>query len=316
MSPLGDIGGNFRFRNIVLSALMNSPLADTNPAFEALLYYLWQSHGFDFTGYKRPTLMRRVQYRMQMLPMESYSNYIDYLKKQPEEFFHLFNTIEINVTKFFRNASAWDYVTAQVIPQIIANQAPDKPIRAWSAGCASGEETYTLAMVLAEALGMEQFRSRVQIFGTDVDKEALSQARQGSYLCTEVEGIPDDLLEKYFEPANGRYVFRKDLRRCIIFSHHNLIEDAPMSKIDLLVCRNTLIYFNLDAQIRVLVRFHFSMKDNGFLFLGNTEIVPSAIATLFKPMNLQNRIFTKYPKDNLSPRLLVKALKSSQPRGK
>jgi two-component system CheB/CheR fusion protein len=171
-------------------------------------------------------------------------------------------------------------------------------------------------MVLAEALGMEQFRSRVQIFGTDVDKEALSQARQGSYLCTEVEGIPDDLLEKYFEPANGRYVFRKDLRRRIIFSHHNLIEDAPMSKIDLLVCRNTLIYFNLDAQIRVLVRFHFSMKDNGFLFLGNTEIVPSAIATLFQPMNLQNRIFTKCPRDNLNSRLLVKALKSSQLRGK
>lgn len=295
---------------------MNSPLSDTNSSFEALLHYLRLTHGFDFTGYKRPSLMRRVQGRMQMLPVESYSDYIDYLKEQPQEFLHLFNTIDINVTKFFRDASTWDYVTAQVIPQIITNQAPDKPIRAWSAGCASGEETYTLAMVLAEALGMEQFRSRVQIFGTDVDKEALTQARQGSYLCTEARGIPDDLLEKYFEPANGRYVFRKDLRRRIIFSHHNLIEDPPMSKIDLLVCRNTMIYFNLDAQIRVLVRFHFSLKENGFLFLGNTEIVPSAIATLFKPRNLQNRIFTKCPRDNLNSRLLVKALKSSQPRGK
>jgi len=295
---------------------MNSPLSDTNSSFEALLHYLRLTHGFDFTGYKRPSLMRRVQGRMQMLPVESYSDYIDYLKEQPQEFLHLFNTIDINVTKFFRDASTWDYVTAQVIPQIITNQAPDKPIRAWSAGCASGEETYTLAMVLAEALGMEQFRSRVQIFGTDVDKEALTQARQGSYLCTEAGRIPDDLLEKYFEPANGRYVFRKDLRRRIIFSHHNLIEDPPMSKIDLLVCRNTMIYFNLDAQIRVLVRFHFSLKENGFLFLGNTEIVPSAIATLFKPRNLQNRIFTKCPRDNLNSRLLVKALKSSQPRGK
>lgn len=284
---------------------------DTSPAFEALLYYLRQTRGFDFTGYKRPSLMHRVQHRMQMLPITTYSDYIDYLEKHQEEFTYLAQTIEINLTKFFRDASAWDYIATQVIPQILASQPLDRPIRVWSAGCASGEETYTLAIILAEALGVEQFRSRVQIYATDVDKEALGQARQGSYLRSQVEGIPDRFLEKYFEQAGDRYIFRKDLRSCIIFNHHNMIENAPMSKIDLLVCRNVLIYFNLETQVRVLVRFFFSLKDGGVLFLGNTETLPKEIAALFKWVNLHYRIFTKLPKVKLSPSLLIKALKRS-----
>ena len=156
---------------------------------------------------------------------------------------------------------------------------------------------------------MEQFCSRVQIYATDVDKEALGQALQGSYLSSQVEGIPDRFLEKYFEQAGDRYIFRKDLRRCIIFNHHNVIENAPMSKIDLLVCRNVLIYFNLETQVRVLVRFFFSLKDGGVLFLGNTETVPKEIATLFNWVNLPYRIFSKLPKVKLSPSLLIKALK-------
>lgn len=290
---------------------MNSPLPDTNPAFEALLLYLRQTHGFDFTGYKRASLMRRVQHRMQMLPTESYSNYIDYLIEHPEEFLPLFNAIDINFTRFFRDTAAWDYIAAQIIPQILA-QPSNQPIRVWSAGCASGEETYTLAILLAEALGIEQFKARVQIFATDVDREALNQARQGSYFSSEVADLPGNLLEKYFEQADDHYIFRKDLRRCFIFNHHNLIQDAPMSKIDLLVCRNVLIYFTLEAQVRVLVRFYFGLKDSGFLFLGGTEVVPSEIANLFDRVGWRHRIFTKLPKVELSPRLLVKALKRPQ----
>ncbi len=286
---------------------MNSQ-TEANPCFEALLQYIKQTHNFDYTGYKRPSLIRRVQYRMNMISIESYSNYTNYLEKNPEEFLHLFNTIEINLTRFFRNASAWDYMAANVIPQIIASKSSNEPIRAWSAGCASGEETYSLAILLAEALGIEQFCSRVHIFGTDLDKDAISQARQGSYRSNQVTNIPNYLLEKYFEQVNDCYVFRKDLRRYISFSPHNLIEDAPMSKIDLLACRNTLIYFSLETQIRVLVRFHFGLKENGFLFLGHTEIVPPEITSLFKGINYEHHILTKLPK-SLHPRLLVRALK-------
>lgn len=291
---------------------MHTP-PDPNTELETLLNYLWQSHGFDFTGYRRSSLTRRVNGRMQMLPVASYSEYTDYLKHHPEEFFPLFNTIEINFTSFFRDTSTWEYITTQIVPHLITSKPADKSIRIWSAGCASGEEIYTLAIVLAEALGEEQFRSRVQIFGTDVDKEVLKQARQGTYSSSAVMDIPGELLEKYFHQDGDRYVFRQDLRRSIIFCHHNLIQDAPMSKIDLLVCRNVLIYFNIETQVRVLVRFLFSLKESGFLFLGHTEIVPEEITALFSSVNLQHRVYTKLPSSKPPARLLTKALKKRQP---
>lgn len=286
---------------------MNLP-PDTYSAFEALLDYLKQNCGVDLTGYQRSSLMRRVHYRMKMLPIESYSNYIKYIDECPQEVLHLRDTIDINFTGFFRNSSTWDYLATNIIPQIIASKSSDEPIRVWSAGCASGEETYCLAILLAEALGVEQFCSRVQIFGTDVDEQAVNQARQASYNSSKITNIPDHLLNKYFEKADGCYVFLKDLSRRILFNKHNLILDAPMSKIDLLACRNVLIYFNLETQVRVLARFHFALKNNGFLLLGNTELVPSEITSLYRIVNLEHHLFTKLPA-KLHSRLLIKALK-------
>ena len=151
--------------------------SEHNPDFEALLNYIRFSRGFDFTGYKRSSLMRRVQKRMQAVEIESYTDYMDYLEVHPQEFVHLFNTILINVTSFFRDSSAWDYLAKEIIPQILARKELDKPIRVWSAGCASGQEAYTLAILLAEALGVEKFRDSVKIYATDMDEEALNQAR-------------------------------------------------------------------------------------------------------------------------------------------
>ena len=145
--------------------------------FDNLLYYLQQNRGFDFTGYKRPSLMRRVSRRMQMANIESFGEYTDYLEVHPEEFLQLFNTILINVTSFFRDPLAWDYLKGEIVPRILKEQEEGEPIRIWSAGCASGEETYSAAMVLAEAMGVESFRQRVKIYATDVDEEALNLAR-------------------------------------------------------------------------------------------------------------------------------------------
>lgn len=259
-------------------------------------------------GYKRSTLERRIQYRMSQLGIENYSDYLSYLEETEEEFAHLFSTIEINYTYFFRDRDSWDYLGQDVIPRIQATKQPDQPIRAWSAGCASGEETYTLAIVLAATLGIEQFNQRVRIFATDIDYDALRKARQGSYLEPEVTRIPPHLLNQYFERINDRYQVRRDLRAAISFHQHNLIQHAPMSKIDLLVCRNTLIYFDVDAQTKALVRFHFSLEDRGFLFLGKAEMVPSQLQ-LFKMLNLNHHVYTKLPKEYLSPRLFIKAFK-------
>ncbi len=212
--------------------------------FTKLLEYLRATRGFDFGGYKVSTLMRRVQKRMGEVGVESYADYIDFLEVHPDEFQPLFNTVLINVTSFFRDPPAWEYVAQEVLPRILADRAPDRPIRVWSAGCASGEEAYTIALLLVEALGEEAFRQRVKIYATDADEEALLQARQGSFEERQAGDIPAPLLEKYFERVNGRFVFRSDLRRSLIFGRHDLVQDAAISRVDLLVCRNALMYFN------------------------------------------------------------------------
>ena len=183
----------------------------------------------------------------------------------------------------------------------------DELIKVWSAGCASGQEAYTLAILLVEALGIEQFKQRVRIYGTDVDLEAIHQARQGSYKSAQVVGIPPAILARYFERTAESYIFRKDLRHPIIFTQSNLLQNAPFSQVDLLVCRNTLVYFNTEGQIQALVRFHFGLKDSGFLVLGNTETPTTHTdSVLFTPVNRQHRIFAKLPKA-YTPRLLITA---------
>ncbi|MBE9051395.1 PAS domain S-box protein [Nostocales cyanobacterium LEGE 11386] len=277
--------------------------AERDPDFENLLVYLRQSRGFDFTGYKRSTLMRRVRKRMQSLSIEGFADYLDYLEVYPEEFNQLFNTILINVTAFFRDTSAWEYLAEQVLPNLLARKNNSDQIRIWSAGCASGEEAYTLAMLMAELLGVEEFRQRVKIYATDVDEEALNQGRQAVYSAKDVQVVPPEFREKYFEVTGNNYVFRQDFRRSVIFGRHDLLQDAPISRLDLLVCRNTLMYFNSETQGRILARFHFALNDTGYLFLGKAEML-LIHSNLFTPVDLKNRIFTKVSVANVRDRLL------------
>nr|RNJ65723.1 MAG: PAS domain-containing protein [Leptolyngbya sp. IPPAS B-1204] len=281
-----------------------------NTEFEALLDYIRRSRGFDFTGYKRSSLTRRVNKRMQTVDIQGYGNYLDYLEVHPEEFNHLFNTLLINVTAFFRDRPAWDHLSSEILPHILHARDPKEPIRVWTAGCASGEEAYTIAIMLAELLGVEQFRERVKIYATDVDEEALNQARQATYLGPELHGLTAEQIEQFFEQNEDRYTFRKDLRRAVIFGRHDLIQDAPISKIDLLVCRNTLMYFNAETQSRILARFHFALRDGGFIFLGKAEMLLTH-SNLFTPVQLRYRIFTKVAKPNLRDRLLLMAQTNS-----
>lgn len=264
----------------------------TDEAFEALLRYMRDSRGFDFTGYKRTTLMRRVRHRMAQAGYNTFEEYLDVLQASSDEFSALFNTILINVTAFFRDPDAWEYITMDVIPRVLAERGPDDPIRVWSAGCASGQEAYTLAMVLAEALGPDAFRQRVKIYATDVDEDALTEARAATYDVKAVESVPTELLEKYFDPVNGRYIFHKDLRRAVIFGRNDLVKDAPISRVDLLVCRNTLMYMNAETQRNVLGRLHFALAAQGTLFLGHAEMLLSH-SDRFTPLNLKHRIFRK-----------------------
>ena len=275
---------------------------------DVLLDYLKGNRGFDFTGYKRGSLGRRIHKRMQSVGVHSFVDYVDFLEVHPEEYEVLFNTILINVTSFFRDESAWESLQREVLPELLSRKLPTDQIRVWSAGCASGEEAYTLAMVLAELVGPDAFKERVKIYATDVDQPALTRARAGLYSEHEVEGVPVPLRDKYFDQLDGQFAFKKEFRRHVIFGRHDLIQDAPISRVDLLVCRNTLMYFNAETQTRILARFHFALNDNGILFLGRAETI-LAHASTFSPVDLKRRISTKIPRGNLNlrDRLLLMA---------
>jgi two-component system CheB/CheR fusion protein len=268
-----------------------APVPGTSEEFEELLGHLRDNRGFDFTGYKRASLERRVRRRMSDVTISTYEEYRDRLEVDPEEFTALFNTILINVTSFFRDTEAWERLRSDLLPQLLAHR-PSGPIRAWSAGCASGQEAYTIAICLAEALGVETFRDRVKIYATDVDEEALAHARSATYTDREVSTIPPDLLEKYFEQNGTRFTFRPDLRRSVIFGRADLVQDAPISHVDLLTCRNALMYLTAETQARVAERLHYSLRPDGILFLGKAEMLLSQSA-LFAPLDLKNRFFRR-----------------------
>ncbi|WP_254568753.1 CheR family methyltransferase [Oscillatoria sp. HE19RPO] len=287
---------------------------DQTSIFEALLEYLRRSRGFDFVGYKRSSLQRRVTKRMEVHQIDNFGDYLEYLKVHPEEFPALFNTILINVTSFFRDLTAWEHLATDTLPQIIKQKSPDETLRFWTAGCASGEEAYTLAILLAETLGMEDCLRRVKIYATDVDEEALTQGRNASYKAKDIESISEEFQQRYFKPVGDRFAVDRELRQVIIFGRHDLIHDAPISRIDLLVCRNTLMYFNAETQKQILARFHFALKDTGYLFLGKAEMLLTN-ADLFSPLNLQHRIFQKVRKIDRRERLLILAQSRKEEAG-
>src|SRR6202521_4468587 len=178
---------------------------------------------------------------MTQVGAKDYAAYLEYLEANPDEFVAAFNTILINVTSYFRDAPAWEYLQQEILPRIIAGKKRYEPIRVWSAGVASGQEAYSVAMLFCEALGASEYRERAKIYATDVDEDALTHARQGRAEEKDLEEVPQSLREKYFEPEGDHYLLRGELRRSIIFGRHDLVQDAPISRSDLLVCRNPLL---------------------------------------------------------------------------
>ena len=263
--------------------------------FQALLEYLRRTRNFDIGGYKRAGLLRRLGKRMRAAGVDDITSYIAHLEANPSEFVRLLNTLLINMTAFFRDDLPWEYLRTDVLPRLVEQRAATDPIRVWCAGCATGEEAYTLAMVIAEHLGDTAFRERVKIYATDLDDDALAQARQGSYTQSDVADVPEALREKYFDRVDHRYLFRKDLRRQVIFGRNDLLQDAPISRIDLLACRNTLMYFDAGTQAKILARFHFALNEDGVLFLGRAETLLTH-NNMFTPLDLRRRVFTKVPR--------------------
>jgi two-component system, chemotaxis family, CheB/CheR fusion protein len=244
--------------------------------------------GHDFTDYKSNTVIRRVQRRMQLLQIDTVSSYVARLETDPEEVHTLFREFLIGVTQFFRDPGAFEALRTTIVPDLLANRSPDDPIRVWVPGCATGEEVYSLAIVLREAMAAANVDFKVQIFGTDLDANAISVARAARYRKAGAE-VSAERLRTWFAPEGDAHCPIKSIREMCIFSVHSVIKDAPFSKLDLISCRNVLIYLNSELQHRVIQTFHYALKPGGFLFLGPSEGV-ARDADLFNVLDKKHRI--------------------------
>ncbi|GFO61163.1 hypothetical protein GMST_34880 [Geomonas silvestris] len=248
--------------------------------------------GHDFSSYKPSTVLRRIERRMMLSDAAGIGRYLEVLKLSDQEAQALCNDILIGVTSFFRDPEPFEYLRRTILPRLFAGRAPDEPVRIWHACCATGEEAYSMAMLVREYLEEEGQNARVQIFASDLDDVAIAQARAGLYDQAAVASLGEARLRRFFTPCEGRWQVNKSLREMVIFAHHSLIKDPPFSRLDLLVCRNFLIYIIPEMQRRLISLFHQALKPGGFLFLGLAESVAGTgdlFATVHKSWKIYER---------------------------
>jgi two-component system CheB/CheR fusion protein len=248
--------------------------------------------GHDFSGYKTRTFYRRIERRMQVLQISTLAAYADRLRQDPAEINTLFRDLLIGVTNFFRDAKAFEALEQMVMPRLFEGKGPSDTIRVWVPGCATGEEVYSLAIMLREQSEQARSRVKMQIFATDIDDAALGVARAGRYPDTLLQGISKQRLERFFTSEGTSYVINKLIRDMCVFSSHSVVRDPPFSRMDLISCRNLLIYLNSELQGHVIPIFHYALKPNGFLFLGTSENI-SQHGDLFTSLDKKNRVFQR-----------------------
>ena len=296
-----------------LSEEQERQLARTEQQVQEEISRLLRSHsGHDFSGYKRKTFMRRVARRMKVVQVGALEDYLQMLKEDPQEVMALFRDLLINVTNFFRDADAFAALKSQVIPRLFEGRGADETIRIWVPGCATGEEVYSLAMLVREQMDGLDIVPRIQIFATDIDSEALAAARAGRYPHALLEHIEPERLKRFFRRDGASCVVSKEVREMCIFSPHNVISDPPFSRMDMVSCRNLLIYLGGELQNQVIPTFHYALKPGGYLFLGTSEGV-SRHGDLFAPVDKQHRIFQS--RDHGGPRRLPIPVDVVPPRG-
>ena len=266
--------------------------AEIKGDMNALLQKTFEERGYDFRDYKKASIARRISKRLYENHLETYEQYMEYLDKHPEEYAKLFDTLLINVTEFFRDPEAWEVLKNDVLPKMIARKNKGEQIRIWSAGCASGEEAYSIAMLLSDQLGDALGEYDVRIYGTDIDEAALNEARKGTYPSARLKNVSPEQLEKYFQREDDTYKVKRNVRQLIAFGRQDLILDAPISHLDLIICRNVLIYFNLELQSRIVIKFHYALNRNGYVFFGKSESLLTG-SKLFFPVNKKWRVFEK-----------------------
>jgi len=259
---------------------------------DEILDRIRDTHNLDFHNYKRPTLHRRIERRMAERKCRSAADYLRLLEHDATEYDALVDSMLIKVTTFFRDPEVWEELSRKVIPRMLSEKRPGEEIRVWCAGCATGEEAFTAAILLGEAMGAAFHNQDVKIFGTDLDESAIAFARRGVYPHDRVKAVPETLIKSWFVRDTGGWAVRNELRRSVVFGVNNLVSDPPISRLDLLICRNVFIYLDTALQRRVLTRFDYAVRRHGILVLGKSELIPFA-AKLFEPVDLHRRIYRK-----------------------
>jgi chemotaxis methyl-accepting protein methylase/signal transduction histidine kinase/chemotaxis response regulator CheB len=266
---------------------------DEDGEFQEIFAALRSRYNLDFSGYKPPTVGRRIQRRMEFLHLSDANSYAAHLARDTQELDALYRDLLIGVTEFFREPKAFDALKEKYLAPLFEERSPDDEIRIWSAGCATGEEAYSLAIMLAELAEKHRFKGKITIFATDVHRASLDFASLGLYGGQCLKNVSEERLEKYFvKMAEGNYQVAPDLRKMIVFSPHNLISDPPFTRMDLICCRNLLIYLQTEIQERILALFHFALKTRGLLFLGSSESL-GKMAGEFDTLDAGCKLFRK-----------------------
>jgi two-component system, chemotaxis family, CheB/CheR fusion protein len=261
--------------------------------FKRVFRRLRSAHGVDFSNYKRSTLQRRLGRRMAVRKIDRLSDYVTALEDEPAELSALYQDFLIRVTRFFRDPESFDILSAHVFPRVCEGRSPNDPVRIWIPGCASGEEVYSIAIALVEYLGDRLPSVGIQIFGTDVSEVEIEKARAGRYLANIAEEVSGERLQRFFVKEDNHYRIAKSLRDLCIFARHDITRDPPFSRLDLVSCRNLLIYLGAAAQRRVMQVFHYSLRPQGFLLLGHSESVGSG--DFFELIDKQQRLYSRKP---------------------
>lgn len=283
----------FQFADLVQSrksGIEKPPAEELDGLLGRVLGFLRARTGHDFSQYKRPSLLRRIDRRVQVVRSPGLREYLDYLRENPDEVQALFADLLISVTRFFRDAGAFEQLGKLAVPAILENKTASDTVRIWVPGCATGEEAYSIAMIFLDAVAQREIRPSIQIFATDLDAGALQTARDGCYPDTVSADVSEERLERYFIKEGSEYRIKREVRDLIVFAQHSVVKDPPFSRLDLISCRNFLIYVNRELQQRVIATFHYALVSGGYLFLGSSEAADQPEG-LFRTVDRGARIF-------------------------
>jgi two-component system CheB/CheR fusion protein len=288
LPPPGDGDGPIAKTPVAESAMQ------AEEALQRVISLLLGRTGHDFKQYKRATVLRRIERRMQVRGVHTLPDYCALLEGDAREYGALLDDMLIGVTNFFRDREAFEAVEREIIPELFKDKSSTEEVRVWVPACSTGEEAYSLAMLLADHAAEMAKPPTFQVFASDIDTDAIAQARSGMYPGAIVTDVPPVRLRQHFTKEDDRYQIRKTVRDRILFAAHNVLRDPPFSRLDMVSCRNLLIYLNRDIQARVLEMFHFALKPGGYLFLGGSESAES-VADFFVPVDKKNRIYRARP---------------------